>query len=234
MADYRALLTDENKELLRRHLFFSGLGEDEIASFITFSAADLIEIEPGQKISLDPGSKRKLGIVIAGDVKVYAIDYDGNKTIINALHGKGAIGTMQFMMDHYNMLFEVVADTPAKLVTFDPYVLLIADARLVNVQHSVLVNVLASQRNLFFDLSAHLMCLSQKNIRDKIMCYLHNCSESTRSYEFDIPFSREELAAYLAVDRASLSRSLGDLKREGIIEYKKNHFIILTTRQFKF
>ena len=164
MADYRALLTDENKELLRRHLFFSGLGEDEIASFITFSAADLIEIEPGQKISLDPGSKRKLGIVIAGDVKVYAIDYDGNKTIINALHGKGAIGTMQFMMDHYNMLFEVVADTPAKLVTFDPYVLLIADARLVNVQHSVLVNVLASQRNLFFDLSAHLMCLSQKNI----------------------------------------------------------------------
>lgn len=78
------------------------------------------------------------------------------------------------------------------------------------------------------------MCLSQKNIRDKIMRFLKICSESARSYEFDISMSREELAAFLAVDRASLSRSLGKLKREGIIDFQKRHFKILTTRYFQY
>lgn len=41
--------------------------------------------------------------------------------------------------------------------------------------------------------------------------------------------TREELASYLAVDRAALSRTLGELKKEGIIDFHKNHFIILDT-----
>ena len=102
------------------------------------------------------------------------------------------------------------------------------------IQHKILVNVMASQRQLFISISEHLMCLSQKTIRDKIMRFLKICSESTRSYTFDIPMSREQLAEFLAVDRASLSRSLSGLKSEGIIDFNKNHFTILTTRYFQY
>ena len=44
------------------------------------------------------------------------------------------------------------------------------------------------------------------------------------SCEVDLPFSRDELANYLAVDRASLSRALGELKKAGIIEFKNIDF----------
>ena len=234
MGNYNELFYDENMEILRRHPFFSGLGEEEIVSFITYAKPELFNLMPGEKIILEPGYKHKLGIVIQGSVKVYTIDYDGNKTIINALHGHGAIGTMQFMMEYYNMIFEIHADAESKIVTIDPNSLLIADKDIALVQHKVLVNFMASQRQLFISISEHLVCLSQKNIRDKIMRFLKICSESARSYEFDIRFSREELAAYLAVDRASLSRSLSGLKRDGVIDYRKNHFKILSTQHFKY
>ena len=92
----------------------------------------------------------------------------------------------------------------------------------------------SSQRELFISMSEHVLCLSQKSIRDKILRYLKIQSERCRAYEFDIPFSREEFASYLAVDRASLSRSLSELKREGIIDFKKSRFRILTTKHFQY
>ncbi len=234
MANYTEFLKIENLEILQHSLFFSGLSADELTRYVTFAKPELIELEPEQKLSVQPGHKRRLGIVLTGRVKVYTIDYDGNKTIINAIDGHGTIGTMQFMMEYYNVLFEVVADTPGKIMMIDPDSLLIADESIALVQHKILVNMMASQRQLFITISEHLVCLSQKNIRDKIMRFLKICSEAERSYEFDIRFSREEFAAYLAVDRASLSRSLSELKREGIIEYHKNHFKILTTQHFKY
>ena len=110
--------------------------------------------------------------VLEGDVKVYTIDYDGNKTIINVIHGRGSVGTMQFMMEYHNVLFEIDADSPSKIIAIDPDTLLIADEQLALIQHKILVNVMASQRQLFISISEHLVCLSQKNIRDKIMRFL--------------------------------------------------------------
>lgn len=234
MENYTELLHGENMDILRGSLFFAGLNDEEITQFITYSKPQLYELAAEQTISLAPGSKRRLGAVLEGDVKVYTIDYDGNKTIINVIHGRGSVGTMQFMMEYHNVLFEIDADSPSKIIAIDPDTLLIADEQLALIQHKILVNVMASQRQLFISISEHLMCLSQKNIRDKIMRFLKICSESARSYEFDISMSREELAAFLAVDRASLSRSLGELKREGIIDFQKRHFKILTTRYFQY
>ena len=49
-----------------------------------------------------------------------------------------------------------------------------------------------------------------------------------KSNEFDIPYNRQELANYLAVERTALSKELSDLQKEGKIKYNLNHFIILT------
>ena len=146
----------------------------------------------------------------------------------------GSVGTMQFMADYYNMLYEVVADTPAKLVMGNPDDLLVTREGIASIQHRILANLLISQRQLFLSLSNHLVCLSQKNIRDKVLRYLQLCSEKEQAYEFDVPLSREDMAVYLAVDRASLSRSLSELRREGVLEFRKNHFKILSTKFFSY
>ena len=171
---------------------------------------------------------------MTGTVKVFAIDYDGNKSVLNALRGRGAVGTLMFMMELYNMIFEISADDAALLLLFDPDVLLKTDEDNAVIQHKLLVNLMNAQHDVYVTITRHLVCLSQRTIRNKIMRYLQIRSEMECSYEFDIPLSRDDMAAYLAVDRASLSRSLGELKSEGVIDFRKNHFKILDTGRFHY
>ena len=41
-----------------------------------------------------------------------------------------------------------------------------------------------------------------------------------------VPFSREDMAAYIGTDRSALSRELSAMKREGLIDYRKNVFVL--------
>ena len=41
-----------------------------------------------------------------------------------------------------------------------------------------------------------------------------------------IPFSRQQLADYLGVDRSALSNELSKMQRDGLITYRKNEFIL--------
>ena len=45
--------------------------------------------------------------------------------------------------------------------------------------------------------------------------------------KFSIHFSRTELAEYLQIDRSALSRELGRIKNDGIIDYHRSDFHIL-------
>ena len=71
-----------------------------------------------------------------------------------------------------------------------------------------------------------LEILSKRTVRDKILTYLHIHSIKSKSKKFNIPLSRNELADYLNVDRAALSRELSKMKTEGLIDYSLNSFII--------
>ena len=80
------------------------------------------------------------------------------------------------------------------------------------------------QKNMF--LSNRSFLLSAKTMREKIFGYLDNISLQNHSNEFDIPFDRQQLADFLKIDRTSLSKELSKMQSEGLITYKKNHFII--------
>ena len=60
------------------------------------------------------------------------------------------------------------------------------------------------------------------------MSYLNTLSLQNNSTEFDIPFDRQQLADYLNLERSALSKELGKMQKEGIIETKKSHFKLLT------
>ena len=53
------------------------------------------------------------------------------------------------------------------------------------------------------------------------------CAKEFDSDSFEIPFDRQELADYLAVDRSGLSAEISKLRAEGLIESEKNYFRLL-------
>lgn len=52
------------------------------------------------------------------------------------------------------------------------------------------------------------------------------CSAARAARLLIFPFDRQELADFLAVDRSAMSAELSKLRREGVLEYRKNHFLL--------
>ena len=130
------------------------------------------------------------------------------------------------------MLFRSGED--CEILFIPPEPMFITEDSLASIQQKILVNMLASQRQVFLQISEHLACLSKRSIKGKFMHLLQIYCKREHSCEVDLPFSRDELANYLAVDRASLSRALGELKKAGIIEFKKSHFKLIETAEYHF
>ena len=72
-----------------------------------------------------------------------------------------------------------------------------------------------------------LAILSQRGLRDRIMTYLTMQADKRGSRKIKIPFSRDELASFLCVNRSALSHELSLMQQEGIIRFRKNEFELL-------
>lgn len=234
MKNYIEYFKDEHLAMLREQLLFSGLTDHEIFMFIQFAKPSYVRLKEGKSIQIANQYSQMIGTVFSGSTYVYSVDYEGNKSLLKSIGLGETSGTLYSMLDYFNSLVEFTATTDSEIILIRPECLYIADEKLAIIQQKILVNLIASQRQIFLDISEHLACLSQRSIKDKILRFLKINCEKEHSYSFSVPFSREELANYLAVDRASLSRSLGELKDEGIIDFKKNRFTILTTDHFKY
>ena len=58
------------------------------------------------------------------------------------------------------------------------------------------------------------------------MSYFSAEAQKLGAHEFDIPFSRQQLADYLGVERSGLSLELGKMRNEGLLDFHKSHFIL--------
>ena len=86
-----------------------------------------------------------------------------------------------------------------------------------------LVRISAS-KNL--GLSARMMHTASRSIRERLLSYLSYQAQEKGSSHFRIPFSRQELADYLGVDRSALSSELGKMQRDGLLRFHKNEFCL--------
>jgi CRP-like cAMP-binding protein len=66
--------------------------------------------------------------------------------------------------------------------------------------------------------------LSHRTTRDKLWSYFKQHAQGSTS--FTIPYNREELAHFLGVDRSALSAELSRMRKEGLIDYHRNSFVL--------
>ena len=85
-------------------------------------------------------------------------------------------------------------------------------------------NLLASVARKNVRLTRRIRDAAPKSIKGKLLAYLSTQSKLAGSSEFDIPFTRQQLADYLGVDRCALCTVIGELEREGKLTASRRHF----------
>lgn len=212
--------------VIRSSQLFSGISENELA--IMLSCLDTKkESFPKDAFLLRVGdTAESIGLVLSGSVLIIQEDIWGNRNILLKA-GPGQSFAVAYACAPGSVLnVSVVAETPVTVMFLNV-------KRILNVCSSVCAHHSRIIRNLLGELaeknlrfSEKLIHVGQRTTRAKLMSYFSAEAQRIGKYEFDIPFSRQQLADYLGVERSGLSLELGKMKKDGLLDFYKSHFIL--------
>ena len=76
-------------------------------------------------------------------------------------------------------------------------------------------------------MSERVEVLSQRSIREKLMCYFMQLAAETKNTTFELPFTMIDFADFLSVNRSAMIRELGKMKKEGLIRISRRTITLL-------
>lgn len=192
---------------------FKGLSVEEIDSALSVIQGRIRNFKAGSIVAQGGEPVNSLMIVVHGTVTGEMLDETGRVIKIEDIPAPGAIATA-FLFGSRNVFpVNVVALTDVELLSIDKPDFL----KMLRGNDRVLINFLNMISNRSQFLSEKIKFLNFKTIRAKLAHYiLQKALTSTSTIIMDR--TQNDLADFFGVARPSVSRALGELEKEGLIE----------------
>lgn len=212
--------------VIRSSRLFSGISEDEISAMLDCLGARKEYFSKDSFLLRTGDTVEEIGLVLSGSVFITQEDIWGNRNIISKAGVGETFATAYACAPGSVLNVSVIAGTPVVAVFLNvKRILKVCPSTCAH--HSLIIrNLLGelAEKNLRF--SEKLEHMGQRTTRAKLLSYFSAEAQRKGKYEFDIPFSRQELADYLGVERSGLSLELGKMRNDGLLDFSKNHFVL--------
>lgn len=220
--------TMNNPNNLRDNLLFREMTDEELSECLAALNAKKKDYEKGEYILHAGDFTDRMGIVLGGSVTIESNDIWGNCTVLSNVGKNGFFAETYALLKNSVLLVDVKANTDTEVLFLNIGNLQKRAFSETAWGRKLLASLLAVSLRKNLTLSERNFHTAPKTIRGKLLSYLSTVSLQKRKNEFDIPFDRQQLADYLGVDRTALSKELGRMRSEGMIECSRNHFVILS------
>lgn len=211
-------------DFLTQTQLFRDIPVGELSGLLNCLRAVRRQYEKGAVLCSAGERTASIGLVLSGSVHIESDDVWGSKSILSSV-GPGQVfaETYACLPDEPLMVSVTAAEDTAVLFLHAPHML--APCTQTCICHAQLIRNLlfvSARKNL--ELSRRAFHTAPKTIRGRLLSYLSMQAIRTGSDSFSIPFDRQQLADYLGVDRSALSAELGRMRREGLLDFRKNWF----------
>ena len=216
----------EMLSVLRTSGIFSGISEEETEKMLHCLEVRPETFQKDEYILREGDRVEAFGLVITGKVMIIQEDFWGNRNILAAV-GEGQCFAETFACSPGAVLnVSVMAQTNVQVLFLNVKRILTTCPSTCSHHSRMIRNLLSELAEKNLRLNEKITHLGQRSRRAKILSYLSAEAQRHGSAEFDIAFSRQQLADYLSVDRIGLSMELSRMQEEGLLEYRKNHFVL--------
>ena len=214
-----------NVHFVSKTALFWGCPEEDItvmASHLDFKTA---QYQKGDIIIREGSLITDIGMVISGSVQMEHNDIWGNKSILGMVSSGDVFAEAYACVPGEAMMIDVVANEDSEIL-FINVPKLFTPCISCKSQNLVIQNLvrISAKKNLQF--SRRTLHTSPKTIRGRLLSYFSYQVLIQGSRKIKSPFDRQQLADYLNLDRSALSKELGKMKKEGLLDYHKNEFEI--------
>ena len=169
------------------------------------------------------------GMVLEGKAAIAVPGPDGEESSIRTAEPAETFGCSHSCMDSQPSLITVTAKKQTKILFLKLSKLFRPEAICCPHASLVIANLLKQTAAANLSQSRRIHIMSQKTIRGKLEVFLDQSLD--RKNTAILSMNRQELADYLGVERSALSREMGRMKREGLIDYCKNQITVLKKKE---
>ncbi|MBQ7760613.1 MAG: Crp/Fnr family transcriptional regulator [Clostridia bacterium] len=213
-------------EILKKCILFKDIDEDSLISMLSCINARIREYNKNELIFTEGSSADKIGIVLSGTVQVERVDYYGNRSILTSIKSSQIFGE-SFACSGKKFLVDIIATERCEVMLIDIHRAIHTCSNACDFHNKLIFNLLKAVANKNLILNKKIEATSKRTTKEKLLSYLSIVAKEEGRNSFTIPFDRQELADYLEVDRSGLSKEIGKLRAEGILESKGSYFKLL-------
>ena len=213
--------------VLKKCPLFFDVTDDNIIAMLDCLKSRIDIFDKNYTIFSEESPAKYIGIVLSGSVQITRTDYYGNRSILGNLCEGELFAEAFACMQMTSMPVSVIANERSEIMFIDcNHILHTCQNGCPFHQQLIynLVKVLAAKTVMF---QQKIEITSKRTTREKLLTYLTICAKKNNKNSYKIPFTRQELADYLEVDRSGLSAEISKLRKEGILECKRNYFKFL-------
>ena len=152
---------------------------------------------------------------------------DGNRSILSEVTAPEMFAEAFACAESKALPVTVIANEPCEVMLIDCGHILHTCSNNCGFHQQLIFNLMKdlATKNIMFHQKIEIT--SKRTTREKLLAYLLFRAKEQGADSFEIPFDRQALADYLEVDRSGLSAEISKLKKEGILDSRKNHFELL-------
>ena len=210
-------------KVLERSPLFSGIAPADMSSILRCLGAKSLRFRKNEIIQMAGDQPKNIGIVLSGQLQIFKDDSFGNRTLLTSILPAEIYGESICCAGLTESPVSVMAMDNSMILSLAFPDILKTCSNACDFHGKLIENMMfvLARKNIF--LQNRMDILTEKSLRTKIMIYLESFVP-TQGGDITIPLNREQMAAYLCVDRSALSHELIKMKDDGLIRYQRNRF----------
>ena len=213
-------------QMLKESVLFSDLAEEVIVNEI-LPLGTLQDITKDSYLIHFQERFDSVGIVVKGKINLMHIYGNGNYGIMGILEASELLGADLACTKSRISPYYAVAMQQSQAFFFPADMILKSGMLREEIRSVILGKLLMFVADENMRKEYRLAILFQKGLRDRIMTFLTMQANKKGSMTFSVPFTRDEMASYLCVNRTCLSHELSLMEQDGLIKFHRNTFTLL-------
>lgn len=208
--------------VLKECSLFQSITESELQTMLECLGPKIREFRKNENIALEGAIFEGVGVVLKGSSAIAKENAAGSRIIIAMAGPSDMFGEIAAFSRRRTWPATVVAQENCTIM-FLPPEKIVNECEKLCISHKTLVNnmlKIVSEKALMLNKKVEYLTIS--SLRGKICCFFLEQCKTADSTEFMMTMNRNELADFLNVSRPSLSREMGRMRDEGIIEFDRS------------
>lgn len=218
-------------DILSANSIFKGIERSVIGKITAYAGAHIEIFEKNEYIMRAGDFPSEFGIVLSGGVTAVGYGADGRESIYAVLRTGDHFADILVASENKESPVSLFSERHNTKIIMIPFRGITKPNREIFEYQSLIIrnffNVISMK---YWELMKKIDYMSVFPIKRRTALYLSDESEKESNKcedgYFAVKFDREGMASYLNADRSALSRVLSEMKKEGLISFKKNKFKI--------